>query len=192
MKHVIAIRMAYPSSLDRKVNQSRLKLTLQNCVRALARQTDRDFSIQLTVDESDPFLHQRLTEFELIGRPLLFDKPAELACITRMDDDDIIAPTFIERLKAANPTSGWYTFPEGYVRSIDGAIYRRRYVENQFVSRVCEPGQSVYAMKHTLVPNATVVDERPAWVWWKHPHSRTTTAKRPRNCYGEPLPQPKW
>lgn len=190
MKHVISIRMAYASDYPLEANRSRLALTIQNCVQSLARQTDRDFMIHLMVSQDDLLLQERVTAFMSLGVPINFDRPAGRVCVTRMDDDDIIAPDFITRLKAANPVDGWYSFPYGYVRT-QGGVYRRRYwVENQFLSRVCRTGESVYALEHTKVRGVKIIDERPAWVWWQHAHAQTQ--RNPSHCYGPPLQRLAW
>jgi hypothetical protein len=191
MKHVISIRSKYLPQAPLSLNQSRLTMTENTCVPSLARQTHGEFSLHLYVSDSDPLLKERLAAFECVGVPILTEI-SETACVTRMDDDDMLAPTFVERLVRANPVRGWYTFSNGYVRGFDGLYYHRRYKQNQFVSRVCRVGESPYDVHHPEVKGATQVDDVPAWVWCRHKHSITEKVSLPKECRTPGLVSPDW
>lgn len=184
LQHVIAIRSAYT---DADLSLRRLDLTRRWCVPSLQAQGG-GFSLLVHVDPSDPHLNDRLQLFHSVGVPLHVrsDGGAALdaAYITRMDDDDAIAPDFMRRLSAAVGDDEWYTFPEGFLFEA-GQVQPRKYVKNQFATRLCEPGQSPYDTPHTEVTGHVVVDQRPAWVWVRHSDNRSPD-KQHIGTYGEP------
>lgn len=72
---------------------------------------------------------------------------------TRLDNDDALSPTFVERLHAAAARPGVHvvSFPVGYQwASASGRFYLRIYPQNPFISRVEEGirAESVYGLKH--------------------------------------------
>lgn len=181
MRHCFVIRSKYPNTIDLEFNRRRLNQTIANIVPALLAQTDRDFEVVLLMDGTDPLHDERCAAYD--GLQVLHKAPGG-SCQTRVDDDDVIAANFVERLKQAPLNIGWYTFPEGYIVRPDGTIFRRCLIENQFVSRV---GGSVYELNHRKVPNPTVIDLEPAWAWIQHADSTIPPHRMPSHCHGAPI-----
>ena len=185
MKHVICIRSAYTEGL---LSERRLQLTEEFCIESLRKQ-DHSYELIVKVDANDPHLRMRQQMFQSLKVPIRFTDgewhTEGWAYKTRMDDDDALFPTFMSRLAASVGSSEWYTFAEGWVLNPNDKLLKRRYVENQFVTRFCGPTDSPYCMNHTKVTGHKIIDEDPAWIWVRHEDAKSPIQKWPRGCYGE-------
>lgn len=101
---------------------------------------------------------------------------------TRMDDDDILAADFVERLRSQTQESELpiaYNFPVGYVVNLETSAGRRwRFPQNQFASVLSpvDPLILVNDIKHGDIEQLCplkLVDEQPAFVWVRHPHTKS-------------------
>lgn len=194
MRHVICIRSAYT---DAELSARRLEITREYLIPSLIwqRESGVEFDLMVSVSDDDPCLSARCHLFREVRVPVHWiEEPywysACWAYKTRLDDDDMLAPDFLLRLTTAISqiqTPQWYTFPEGYILK-DGAVTRRKYTANQFVTRWCAPGESPYDVPHTEVKGAWAIDNKPAWVWVRHPDNITPEKDEHLGCYGEPRP----
>lgn len=103
---------------------------------------------------------------------------------TRVDDDDALAPDFVDRLRRKvepSPTPVAYSFPRGYcVKLLRGRsrFGTWRLVENQFCSLLStrEPLTLVLDRRHGEVGQLgpwQIVDEKPGHLWVRHPRSKS-------------------
>lgn len=117
---------------------------------------------------------------------------------TRLDDDDIIAPDFVERLRGAvqeSETPAAYNFPVGYVLNLQksGSKARKwRFPQNQFASVISpvDPLVLVNDVKHgdiEMLCPLRLVDENPAFVWTRHRHTKSPGGRAPANIPAQRL-----
>lgn len=172
MNHSFVIRSAYAPSVPLDINEYRLAMTELFCIPSLAAQTRKDFIIELRINPHDPLLERRMAAFQSVGVPIVTEHSWGRAIRTRFDDDDAIACDFVDRLRNGIIAEGWYSFPQGFVLRDDRCM-PTRIVPNQFLTRVSERG--VFEVMHRQVTDAIIIDERPAWLWVRHNHNRSST-----------------
>lgn len=179
MQIIICTRSSYPDG----PSDMRRKLFTDVCARSLRAQTDSVFLWLLNVSaDEDTTWRVQATKGLRIGfvhenwsRVLEnFDIGPELRMV-RLDDDDALARDFVERLRRVPwRAEQWCVFPVGY-RACERLCAVSTHPKNQFVSFDVPPQSQrhVYEINHLLVPEATVVDDMPAWLWMRHNESKS-------------------
>lgn len=213
IQHFILTRSCYRQT-DLKYLRYRFKLMKQLCGASLAGQTRQDFTWIVRTNPDSPLTEETAAYFHSLSFPVaclcsplpsrdtsdaIFTRDADWKAViqsrllpetthvltTRLDDDDALAPNFVERLRrkvkeSASPVA--WNFPVGYVLTLSttkGSFARLwRFEKNQFASLIspAEPLVIVNDAKHgnidTLGP-IRLVDDRPAFVWTRHPHTKS-------------------
>jgi hypothetical protein len=201
MKHVVLTRSAYGPGWDLEANARRLAFARAVTIPSMAAQTDRDWTWLVALDRSDPLKAERREAFASAGVTVKFLEVAsppdrslaaveayranwnrligsrrEPVAMTRLDDDDALAPWMIERLRAVAPRQTDRTaliFPFG-VRIWKGCYTLVRHESNAMHTLVAPAGDTahVYDYKHREVRKHALVKgggRDIAWVWARHP-----------------------
>jgi len=184
--HFFVIRSVYSSSYPLDANKNRLDLTHRYCATSLSYQSNKNFKVAVLVSEDDPLLEERQQVFRSVGVPVLFLSLSKLEEVpdhrqhntcdvlipelakrklpfdfptlqTRLDDDDVIAVDFVERLQSTELQCGksWLSFPLVLMFTPETSrLSYYRIPQNQFLTRVCGSGQDshVYSQSHPSVP----------------------------------------
>lgn len=195
-------RSAYGPAWDDEANARRLAMTVGVTVASMRAQTSRDWSWIVALDAADPLRAERRAAFESAGVPVrvlevrsettdrtaaawqayradwggLIGRRDEVVAMTRLDDDDALAPWVLERVQAVAPKLIRRTAlvcPRG-VRVWDGRLSIVRHDSNAMQTLVTQAGDDlhVYGYKHRevrRVADLRRIDERFAWVWSRHP-----------------------
>lgn len=197
MRQYVMTRSAYGPAWDDAANERRLRITEAVTARLMARQTVDDWAWLVMLDERDPLLWERMHLYAEAApdfRPIVCRPPTErpLAAdfmpfwresipddepviMTRLDDDDGLAPDALARyrdaaLDRAVPTV--LVLPAG-VRIWNGREMAVRHETNAMHALVTPAGCSVSVYDYGHNEMATVgpvvlVDERPGWLWVRH------------------------
>lgn len=201
MRHYVLTRSAYGLAWDAEANRRRLAVTEGVTVASMAAQANRDWTWLVALDRCDPFREERRAVFESAGVPVAFldvesagtrqvaaaeayraDWNAligprdETIAMTRLDDDDALAPWALTRIAvAASRAMGRWALmlPHG-VRVWNGRYAIVRHRSNAMQTLVTPPGDSlhVYAYGHRKVLEVApvrTVDPRLGWLWSRHP-----------------------
>lgn len=209
MRQLVLTRSAYNPEWSLDANRRRLAMTRAITARSLASQTNRDFTWLVLLHRDDPLLEERQRVFA--GAEFLYTdldgSPADVAwlayqadwraavglrdervAMTRLDDDDGLAPWVMAHLAEAAGKAERRTvlmLPLG-VRVWAGGYTLVRHDSNAMHTLVTPPGDdmTVYDYGHRKVRSVAPVrrlDPRPAWLWVRHEDtiSGWRTADRP-------------
>ena len=198
--HCLMTRSAYAADYPLEANRRRLELLRTVTAPALAAQTVQDWTWLVRIDATDPLLEERRAavlaavpgaRFLLRARPWSEVLPAGVTLQTRLDDDDALAPDFVERIqRAAAGTRGRIAWMLRVGWKFDGRCADRWVREaNQFVTLQVPDGDpvTVYDVEHPHIGELAPirrVDDDPAWVWLRH---RDVRGKH-RTASGDPSP----
>lgn len=235
MRHVVMTRSAYGPAWDIDANRRRLAVTVGVTIASMAAQTNKDWTWIVAIDSADPLRALRRKAFRSAGVDVRFltvhsegDRstaamdaygapwrsllPAdELVAMTRLDDDDGLAPWAIAAIKenaAKQKGRAILMLPHG-LRVWNGRCTVVRHDSNAMQTLVTPPGDTlhVYAYGHRdarKVAPIRRIDRRIAWVWSRHPDtiSGWHAANQPLNdrlrsmfpidwaLFGDPPPVP--
>lgn len=200
MRHYVLTRSAYGSAWSPEANRARLAMSRAVTVPSLRAQSDRGFEWLVLLHPADALLDERRAVFEAAGARFLYlepdvdGEPAQVAwqayragwadaigdrghrvAMTRLDDDDALAPWVMARLRHAAARTHRRTalvFPNG-LRIWRGRYTVVRHLSNAMQTLVTPPGDemTVYGYKHREVrqhADVRQLDARPAWVWSRH------------------------
>lgn len=205
MRLYVLTRSAYGSAWDIEANRRRLTMTVGVCVASMRAQTDRDWTWIVAVDRDDPLLDERKAAFESAGVPVRFlevstsgkdrdaaafalysapwrrflgDRRSSIVAMTRLDDDDGLAPWVLGRVCELAPKVTRRTalvMPNG-IRVYGGRCTVVTHETNAMQTLVTPPGDTmhVYSYKHRFVRKHARLfkaDNRLAWVWARHEDS---------------------
>ena len=194
MRHFVLTRAAYGP--DYVANRRRLDLTIGVTVRAMAAQTEPRWRWIVLVDEADPLLAERKAAFQSAGGLVDFlpfsgdgsmyrapwaeavGLPSnEATLMTRLDDDDALAPDALERIRDASVASDAsarviWMLPEGF-RVYRGRYARMRHEANSWATLQVPPGDTatVYDFPHKRAEGFApirMVDDYPGWLFVRH------------------------
>ena len=171
--------------------------------RSLAAQTTKDWEWVVLLDRHDPFLKRRQRVVRSVGVPTRIfytegdgedlQRDAALAyraewgsvvdsahghvLMTRMDDDDALAPNALQRVQEAwewepSDERRVYIIPEGF-RVWNGHYDPVRHESNAWATLATPPGDAltVYGYSHKRVENFAAVqllEGEPGWLWVRH------------------------
>ena len=194
-------RSAYGPAWDIEANRRRLVVTMAVTVAAMKSQTNRDWTWLVALDRADPIRLARRAAFESAGVPVRFlsvestgDRSQAAAALyrapweqvigprdepvamTRLDDDDGLAPWALATIRAAaerQRTRAILMLPHG-LRVWDGRCTVVKHDSNAMQTLVTPAGDTlhVYAYGHRDARNVAPIhriDRRLAWVWSRHP-----------------------
>jgi len=176
MKHLILTRfaVAWPGLIVTRDNDEwladRYRLLEKYTIPSLEAQTCKDFKWLILADPNFPGLDRaRLERYADVlwtstpwdrthyGRVLVdpkvirpYTSGTDWLLTTRLDSDDIISNTFVQRLQGAFvEREMWYGFPCGFI-GLEGTVYARRYPKSPFVSygEPAENAKTVYWIEH--------------------------------------------
>tara|TARA_R110000868_G_scaffold14671_12_gene68026 strand:+ start:241 stop:1026 length:786 start_codon:yes stop_codon:yes gene_type:complete len=103
----------------------RLALTQQTLIESLKNQTDKNFSLVLTVSQLDPYYTRRLMSFDSVGVPWYFQHEMDLEVPRRqieIPDDHYLSPGLIRYLSSvANDKNIVYDMKTGFLLE-DGVL----------------------------------------------------------------------
>lgn len=201
MRHYVLTRAAYGPAWDREANARRLEVTRGVTAASMASQTSKDWTWVVLLDRNDPLKAERKAVFESAGVPVRFftiasratdrseaafdcykapwekhvGKRDDILAMTRLDDDDALAPWAIERIAkdaARIRRRTILVLPVG-VRVWGGRYTLVQHFSNAMQTLVTLPGDDlhVYAYGHRKarhVAKLRGVDIRPAWLWTRH------------------------
>lgn len=202
MRHYVLTRSAYGPAWDKDANRRRLELTTAVTVPSMAAQTSRDWTWIVLLHRDDPLKAERRAAFQSAGVPVRFftiatrttdrseaavegyqaawgrhlGKRDDIVAMTRLDDDDGLAPWAIERIASAASRVRRRTIlvlPIG-IRVWGGRYTLVQHFSNAMQTLVTPPGDDlhVYAYGHRdarRVGKLRAIDTRIAWVWSRHP-----------------------
>lgn len=197
MRHYVLVRSAYGPSWSLEANRRRLDISRAVTIRSLASQTT-SFRLLVLLHRSDPLLAERMAAFGAIGADFLYHDgtgtSAEVAfsayragwaeaigprdetvAMTRLDDDDALAPWVVEKVqeearKATRRTA--LMLPAG-IRVWRGGYTIVFHRSNAMHTLVTPPGDemTVYDYPHRFVAKharVKAIDGRIAWIWSRH------------------------
>jgi hypothetical protein len=190
----VMTRSSYGPEWDKAANKRRLMITKAVTARLIARQTLPYFGWVVLLDGRDPFLTERwriyrdsapaffpiIWEPEVSTRQLAADRmppwrcylnPNETHLMTRLDDDDGLAPDALERIQRAakGGERRIYLFPSG-VRVWAGWQQAVRHEANAMQTLLTPPGDtlSVYDYTHTEPIAPVEFIDGVGWLWVRH------------------------
>lgn len=195
-------RSAYGPAWDVEANRRRLAVTVGVTVASMRAQTNHDWTWLVVTDRNDPLRSERRAAFRSAGVPVRFIDIAstttdravaaveayrapwaeiigprdETVMMTRLDDDDALAPWAIERIRVEAKRVKRrmaLVLPRG-LRVWNGRCTIVRHDTNAMQTLVTPPGDTlhVYEYLHRKVRKAAMVrsiDNRLGWVWSRHP-----------------------
>lgn len=202
MRLYVLTRSAYGPAWTEEANARRLALTRGVTVASMAAQHEGDWTWLVALHRDDPLRTERRRAFRSAGVPVRFvdidsdatdrsraavdayrapwerllGKRDEQVAMTRLDDDDALAPWVMGTLAAAVPKvteRTVFVMPRG-IRVWGGHCTVVRHETNAMQTLVTPPGDDlhVYAYLHRLVRRVAPIhklDKRLAWVWSRHP-----------------------
>jgi hypothetical protein len=234
MRHLVLTRSAYGPGWDPEANARRLALTRAITIPSLLGQTDRRSEWVVLLHRDDALLRERRDAYAAAGARFIYTDGTgsaarvavdayragwaeaigprdEVVAMTRLDDDDALAPWVVERIRFRAPRFGRRTalvFPLG-IRVWGGCFTAVRHESNAMQTLITLPGDlmTVYDYGHRFVrKHAAVVrgDARYAWLWSRHPDTLSGwhNAERPLvpavralfpvdwSVFGEPIRDP--
>jgi hypothetical protein len=225
VRHLVLTRSAYGSGWDIDANRRRLAVTRAVTIPSLLAQDERDFEWLVLLHRSDALLRERRAAYAAAGARFLYtDAEGERArvaaqgyragwaeaigarddrvAMTRLDDDDALAPWVAERVASLASRIRQRTaivFPRG-VRVWAGCFTLVRHESNAMQTLVTPPGDTmtVYDYKHREVRKHARVARgdaaRLAWLWLRHPDTLSgwREAERPLTPYVRSLFPVDW
>jgi hypothetical protein len=202
MRHVVMTRSAYGPAWDLEANRRRLEITRGVTVASMAAQTSKDWTWIVAIDRNDPLKAERKAAFQSAGVPVKFlfieskttdraqaaveayrapwgkaiGKRDQVVAMTRLDDDDALAPWVVERIQkaAGKPIrTTILVLPLG-IRVWGGRQTIVAHGSNAMQTLVTLPGDDlhVYGYLHRQARKygkVRGIDGRLAWVWTRHP-----------------------
>jgi putative rhamnosyltransferase len=211
VRQYVLTRSAYGPGWSIEANRRRLAMTRAITIRSLASQTSRHFRWLVLLHRSDPLLAERMAAFGAIGADFLYLDTSgtsvevawqgyladwraaigprdDLVAMTRLDDDDGLAPWVMERIGEMAGRVKQRTalmLPLG-VRVWNGGYTLVRHMTNAMHTLVTPPDDeaTVYDYGHRKVrqfAHVQHIDNRVAWLWTRHEDtiSGWRTADRP-------------
>lgn len=202
MRHVVMTRAAYGPAWDEEANRRRLEVTRGVTVASMAAQTSKDWIWLVALHRDDPLKSERKAVFESAGVPVKFvtisskttdraeaavdaynapwarliGKRDDVLAMTRLDDDDALAPWAIDRIARAvgKPIRRTVLILPLGIRVWGGRCTIVTHASNAMQTLVTLPGDDlhVYGYKHRearRVGKVRAIDARLAWVWTRHP-----------------------
>ena len=200
MKHYVLTRSAYGPAWDIESNARRLAVTRAVTVPSMAAQTDRDWTWLVAIDRNDPLKADRKAAFRSSGVTVRFlevttsgnrddiafelyradwnkliGARSEAVSMTRIDDDDALAPWMMARVrKFGTPERRTAIVYAMGVRVWKGCFTVVQHKSNAMHTLITPPGDEmhVYGYKHREVHKHAHVhlDKKDiAWVWARHP-----------------------
>lgn len=195
-------RSAYGPAWDEEANRRRLEITRRVTVASMAAQSTKDWSWLVCLHRDDPLKAARKAAFESAGVPVRFvtvtsktmdrslagyelykapwarilGKRDDVLAMTRLDDDDALAPWALERIQRAVPRQlirpTILNLPVG-LRVWGGRVTVVTHMSNAWQTLVTPSGDDlhVYAYGHRdarRVGKLRQIDLRPGWVWARH------------------------
>lgn len=142
----------------------RLAMTQNTLIPSLQEQTDKNFTMVVSVSPMDPFWTKRLTTFDSVGVSWLFDHEIELEEPRRqidIQDDCFLAPQFIQWINAQPRGNFRYVSESGYLfRKYQMSEWEpaREYVK---AVQIDEGEQREVIMKGTWISAAHQMNEDP-------------------------------
>lgn len=204
MRHYLLTRAVYnPDTWPEDELRWRFDLFAHVTVPSLAGQSVKKAEWRIKVHPDDPLLGERIaaamsTGFDVVVLPMVAGGKIDAknraqtgswhtgtgrSRTTRLDDDDALAVTYFERLGACDfEADRIWTFPAGY-RWAEGMVWSDLYAPNQFTSYDSPNGsrKTVVSFNHAMVRRGVAVDDEPAWLNVRHPHSvRVVRPNNPR------------
>lgn len=199
MRHFVLTRSAYAPEYE--ANARRLALLQGVTVPSMKAQTNRDWTWVVLLERNDPLEAQRRAAFDSVGVPViyLYADPAivslywagwaeaigtsdEPTLTTRLDDDDALAPDFIERIRSAAESAEIegrvvWMLPEGF-RVYRGRYAPMRHEANSWATLQVPPGDSavIYDFPHKRIAGYApirLIDDKPAWLFVRHADTRS-------------------
>lgn len=195
-KHFILTRSAYPKHFPVEVNKLRLELSINVLFHSLRFQSNRNFIFLLLVNKTDPLLDYRIKacrntglEFAICfnwraGIEQFLDDNTTNVVTTRVDDDDAITYSFVDKLQNRfNKTHrDIWSFPTGCMLNLTtmgSSIMRRD--NNQFITLDSKIKEGNYDIVMDFMhgeckdDNRTfgVVDRNISWLWTRHKNQKT-------------------
>lgn len=201
MRHVVMTRSAYGPAWDIDANRRRLAVTAGVTVASMAAQTNKDWTWLVAIDSADPLRAERRRVFRSAGVevrfltvhsedarslaaaaaygapwPALLGRRDEQLAMTRLDDDDALAPWVVASIQdhaAKQKGRAILMLPHG-LRVYNGRCTVVRHDSNAMQTLVTPAGDTlhVYAYGHRdarKVAPIRRIDRRIAWVWSRHP-----------------------
>ena len=201
MRQYVLTRSAYGPGWDVEANRRRLALSRATVIPSMSAQTFRDFAWFVLLHPRDALLEERRAAFAAAGARFLYLDPDvdgtpqhvafvayragwceaigvrdEAVAMTRLDDDDALAPWVLGRIRVvASRATGRTALvcPVG-IRVWRGCYTTVHHASNAMQTLVTPSGDelTVYGYKHREVRRVAplrMVDPRPAWVWSRHP-----------------------
>ena len=198
MRFYVLTRSAYGSAWSIEANRRRLAVTRAVTAPSLRAQTDQGFEWIVLLHPSDELLDERREVFE--GARFIYLDPdvdgtpsdvawmaykagwaeavgdrSEAVAMTRLDDDDALAPWAMERIRRLALRQKRRTalvLPNG-LRVWRGRYTAVRHLSNAMQTLVTPPGDTmtVYDYGHRDVrqfADLRMVDPNLAWVWSRH------------------------
>jgi hypothetical protein len=200
VRHFVLTRSAYPAGYD--ANKRRLALLKGVTVPSMLAQTNKDWTWVVLLERDDPFKAERMAAFASVGvtlRVFYVQHPTvslyqqdwagviglpfnEPTLTTRLDDDDALAPDFLERIRTAAEDANEqgrvvWMLPEGF-RVYRGRYAPMRHEANSWATLQTPPGDSavVYDFGHKRIGGHApirLVDDKPAWLFVRHADTRS-------------------
>lgn len=192
LPHYILIRSAYT---DTELSRQRLDMTRLTIAPSLKHQRT-PFTAVVQLSPNDPHRAERVRLFERACQSVAFiDGPrwgqsidaTGPRLVTRVDDDDIIASWFTERIQQRAATSSVvgdaiFYWPNGYVLADRPRWWSSE--TNQFQTLLTsspDSGETPFREHHAHVRDrwpVVEVDAARAWCWVQHPQARTWRTDR--------------
>ena len=200
MRSYVLTRSAYGSAWSVEANRRRLDVTRGVTVASILAQTDREFEWIVLLHPLDVLLEERRAMFTAAGATVIY-MPAEIdgtpshvawmayrsgwaeaighrrrpVAMTRLDDDDALAPWAMARVRAMarhQVSRTALVFPNG-LRVWRGRYTVVKHLSNAMQTLVTPAGDTmtVYDYKHRDVRQVApvrMIDLRLAWVWSRH------------------------
>ena len=208
MRHLVLTRAAYGPKYPLEANRRRLALTVAVAAPCMAAQYDRAWTWCVLLDPDDPLRDERMAAFSSAGPTLFLDGSINPAgrqdstalgrwnlslsgptLTTRLDDDDAIAPWFLDTVARVQPKKrALISIPNGWWWA-DGQVRALRFQRNMFLSLYSPDGshhimETAHNRASHLGPTQDA-DRRPGWLWVRHRDARGGMLKAHRRVTGE-------
>lgn len=199
MRHYLLTRSAYGPAWDLAANRRRLALTRGITVRSIEAQTTHDFVWYVLLDPRDELLEERKAAYPgawflyaaldggasdaafagyKVNWAQMVGSREDKIAMTRLDDDDALAPWAMARIRTAAEKANQRTallLPHG-IRVWQGSFTVVRHASNAMQTLVTPPGDAmtVYDYPHRKVRHWAAVqniDNRIGWLWSRHDDS---------------------
>jgi len=176
--HVIVVRSSYD---DLRLSRRRLDITARTLVRSLVSQKNKAATLIVRTNPKDPLLTERLEAFRSTGIPLSDEAPSGPCIFTRVDDDDLVAPDFLEIIQShATELNQYIGIPNGWISDETGT-YESTIRDNMFGSVTTDDPQfDIFSVAHRDLPRGRrrITVDRRLWTWNRHADTQSTALKR--------------